>query len=71
MKMLKLPNTEPLRKQNVYGSFGFDWLCSAEHFLAFDPASPEATPRQVGFDWVRIGFVLHNRSLFIVRCSLL
>jgi len=37
MKMLKLPNTEPFRKQNVYGSFGFD------------PASPEATPRQVGF----------------------
>jgi hypothetical protein len=36
MKMLKLPNTEPLRKQNVYGSFGLDWLCSAEHFFAFE-----------------------------------
>ncbi len=36
MKMLKLPNTEPLRKPNVYEFFGFDWLCSAEHFLAFE-----------------------------------
>ena len=50
MKMLKLPNIEPLRKQNVYGSFGLDWLFSAEHFFAFDPASPEATPRQVEFE---------------------
>ncbi len=48
MKMLKLPNTEPLRKPNVYEFFGFDWLCSAEHFFAFE----------IGFDWVRIGFVL-------------
>ena len=32
------------------------------HFFAFeigfDPASPEATPRQVGFVWVCIGFEL-------------
>jgi len=48
MKMLKLPNTEPLRKQNVYGSFGLDWLCSAEHFFV----------SEIGFDWVCIGFVL-------------
>ncbi|MHC4685811.1 MAG: hypothetical protein ACYTEW_16060 [Planctomycetota bacterium] len=40
--MLKLPNTEPLRKPNVYEFFGFDWLCSAEHFFAFE----------IGFDWV-------------------
>jgi hypothetical protein len=46
MKILKLPKTEPLRKPNVYEFFGFD------------PASPEATPRQVGFVWVCIGFVL-------------
>ncbi len=32
--------------------------------IGFDPASPEATPRQVGFDWVCFYW-------FIVHCSLL
>ena len=26
--------------------------------IGFDPASPEVTPRQVGFDWLCFGFVL-------------
>ena len=56
MKMLKLSKTKQFRKQNVYGSFGFDWLCSAEHFFAFEIGSTSSL--QVGFDWVCIGFVL-------------
>ena len=56
MKMLKLSKTKQFRKQNVCGSFGLDWLCSAEHFFAFEIDSTSSL--QVGFVWVCIGFIL-------------
>jgi hypothetical protein len=60
------------RKESLRGFFDGEIGSTSSLQVGFDPASPEATPRQVGFDWVCFGGVckvvhfhnpLLNRSL--------